>query len=80
LDKSKPRQLIDGMKRNTDSHFYLSLTEYLQTRLYEIQELLCRTDDTHDIYRLQGRANELEDFLKALTRKPVTEQHTGSFN
>jgi len=80
LDKQRTRQIIDSMKRNVDGSFYLMLTEYLKIRIYEIQELLVKTDASHEIYRLQGRATELTEMLKALSRKPLAEQATGAFN
>lgn len=80
MDKSKSKQLIDNMKRNTESGLYLNLHEYLKLREKEIQTLLCKTDDVHDIFRLQGRALEMSEFLKALSRKPLTDQYSGAFN
>jgi hypothetical protein len=80
LDKTRSRILIDSMKRNTESNFYLHLCEYLKLREHEVQELLCKTDDVHDIFRLQGRVTELNEFLKALERKPVVNQYDGAFN
>lgn len=78
--KKRTKELIDAMKRNTDNHFYMSLKEYAETRIYEVQELLVKETDMDNIMRLQGRATEMRELLDGLTRKPIAEQYEGAFN
>ena len=77
---NKSKKLIDQLKSNPDNASYLRLVEYATTRVYEIQEMLVTETDPDKLFRLQGRATELNELLKGLTRKPVTEQYTGSFD
>jgi hypothetical protein len=79
LDRAKDQ--LQNMKRNPDNQYYVSLRKYLELRLVEVKNLLVDTEEDRDIHKLQGRAKELNEFLKALLRRPVADnQHTGSFN
>ena len=79
--KTKQQNLIDAMKRNTDSSFFSNLTEYLKLRIRLQKDSLVGADDLTEINRIQGRVLEMDELLKALTRKPVeASQHTGAFN
>jgi hypothetical protein len=69
------------MKRNTDSQFFSNLTGYLELRISLQKDSLVSTVDMEEMKRIQGRVLELQEFLKALTRKPIeAKQATGSFN
>jgi hypothetical protein len=68
------------MKRNTDSQSFSNLTEYLELRISLQKDSLVSTVDMEEMKRIQGRVLELQEFLKALTRKPVAvQEHTGAF-
>jgi phosphopantetheine adenylyltransferase len=68
------------MKRNTDSQFFSNLTGYLELRISLQKDSLVSTVDMEEMKRIQGRVLELQEFLKALTRKPVAvQEHTGAF-
>jgi hypothetical protein len=80
LVKTKQQELIVAMKRNTDNQFFRNLTEYIELRISLQKDSLVRAEDEAEIKRIQGRVLEMQDFLKALTRKPVGQQATGAFN
>jgi hypothetical protein len=79
--KTRQQELINDMKRNTDSQSFSNLTEYLELRISLQKDSLVSTVDMEEMKRIQGRVLEMQEFLKALTRKPVVaQQHTGAFN
>jgi len=81
LVKTKQNEYLDSLKRNPDNSFYLTLVKLLELKLDLVKDQIVRCMDTDETIRLQGRATELDDILKALQRKPVQEhQHTGSFS
>jgi hypothetical protein len=80
LAKTVQKELIDLMKRNTDNQFFMNLTRYLELRITLQKDTLVGTLDMDEVKRIQGRVLELQEFLKALRRRPVEKQHTGSFN
>lgn len=75
----KTQALLDVIRRNPDNHFYLTLKEFVETRIYEIQEQLVKEKDMDEVKRLQGKADELQTILKGLTRKPVVNTYDGGF-
>jgi hypothetical protein len=69
------------MKRNTDNQFFSNLTDYLELRISLQKDAMVSAVDMEEIKRIQGRVLEMQDFLKALTRKPIeAKQATGAFN
>jgi hypothetical protein len=80
LVKTKQQELIKAMKRNTNSQFYSDLTSYLELRIGIQKDSLVSAVDMDEIKRIQGRVLEMQELLKALTRKPVQAQSTGAFN
>jgi hypothetical protein len=55
--------------------------DLLEFRLSVIKDQLIRGTDDIEFRRLQGRGQELQEMITALTRKPVKEQaYTGSFS
>jgi len=79
--KTRQQELINDMKRNTDSQSFSNLTEYLELRISLQKDAMVSAVDMDEIKRIQGRVLEMQEFLKALTRKPVdASQYTGSFN
>jgi hypothetical protein len=78
LDKSK-KGYIDSLKRSTDSQFYFNLTAYIKVRLEEIKTSAIKETDMDNVKRQQGRAAEMEEFLKSLTRRAVVNEHDGAY-
>jgi hypothetical protein len=79
--KTRQQELINDMKRNTDSQFFGNLTEYLELRISLQKDSMVSSVDMEEVKRIQGRVLEMQELLKALTRKPVkSTQYTGSFN
>jgi hypothetical protein len=55
--------------------------DLLKFRLSVIKDQLIKAIEEGEIKRLQGRGQEIQDMITALTRKPVaSKQMTGSFN
>jgi predicted SprT family Zn-dependent metalloprotease len=54
--------------------------ELLKFRDSVIKEQLVDIVDDSEFKRLQGRGKEIKEMISNLTRKPVSTQHTGSFN
>jgi hypothetical protein len=79
--KTKQNEYLDSLRRNPDNQFYLTLVKLLQLKLDLAKDQWVRCTDDGEGKRLQGRALELEDLIKALKRKPVVvTEHTGSFS
>jgi ppGpp synthetase/RelA/SpoT-type nucleotidyltranferase len=71
--------LFNNLKRSPDNQFYIDLTTLLNAKLDTVKDQLVESNDTEDILRLQGRAKELTELLKGLTRKPIKKQFDGAF-
>ena len=73
--------LYSSLRRNPDNQFFVDLMALLEFRLSAIKDQLIKVTDDSEFKRLQGRGQEIDDMITALTRKPVTsKQITGSFN
>jgi len=72
--------LINALKTNPNNQSYLNLVAYLEFRLSTILAQLMLANGIEEIAKLQGRGQEVSDFLADLRRKPIEKQYTGSFN
>jgi hypothetical protein len=72
-------QLFMSLKGSPENQFFLNLISLLENRLETIKNDMVDSDEVD--HRIQkGRARELKHLISGLTRKPVSEQYTGSFN
>ena len=80
MDNTNKLGLINALKTNPEYSWYLNLVAYLEFRLAAIQGQLIKANGIEEISKLQGRAQEVDDFLTDLRRKPVQKQYSGSFD
>lgn len=71
--------LFSSLKGSPENQFFLNLISLLESRLEVIKNELVDSDES-DTVILKGRARELKHLILGLTRKPVVDQYTGSFN
>ena len=79
LDNLKPRDILRQLGSNPVGSSYLKLLDFINKRVREIQGQMVTQTDMDEVKRLQGRAQELTDMLRGMTRKPLEEQKTGGF-
>jgi len=79
LVKTQQQEYITSMKRNPDGAQYKLLLKYLELRIGALKDQLLTESDMDEIKRIQGRGLEINDMLKALTRKPVVNEFDGAY-
>ena len=71
---------MDDLKRVSDGTFYVTLRNYLEARIKELDEVWASSDGSMDSFRqLQGRKLEVQEILKQLTSRPVKVQSLDSY-
>ena len=75
----KPKEILRLIGSAPTADTYLKLTRFITARLAEIQGQYKMQTDMDEVKRLQGRELELDEMLKGMTRKPLSDQHTGGF-
>lgn len=79
MANTKQKEYITSMKRNPDGTQYQLLLKYLELRVGLLKDQLLTESDMDEVKRIQGRGLEINDLLKALTRKPVVNEFDGAY-
>lgn len=75
----KPKEILRLIGAAPTADTYLKLERFITARLAEIQGQYKLQTDMDEVKRLQGRELELNDMLKGMTRRTLSDQHTGGF-
>jgi len=79
MSKLSETQYLNNLRSYTEGKTYINLIGLLNCRL-EILKTSLLTAEGLEVQKIQGQAKEITHLLKSLTRKPMTQQHTGAFN
>ena len=76
--KTKKAYMYD-LKRVADGTFYVTLRNYLEARIKELDEAWAGDGSIDSFRQLQGRKLEVQEILKQLTSRPVKVQSLDSY-
>lgn len=79
MANTKTKSYMDSLKQHPEGTQYQILIKYLELRSAELKDRLVIETDSDEIKRIQGRAREIRDMLKGLTRRPIVNEFDGAY-